>query len=75
MGPEGLEVRVDDLAAQVIKGMAKSEVASMIAKKIVEEYGDSFIKEVVESITPEDVRKRVMWELTDRIIEKWRQDG
>ena len=31
MGPDGLEVRVDDLAAQVIKGMAKSEVASMIA--------------------------------------------
>lgn len=74
MGPEGLEVRLDDLAAQVIKGMAKNEVVGIIAKKVIEGYGDGLMEEVVKSITPEDVRKRVMWELTDRIIEKWRQD-
>ncbi len=75
MTPDGLEVRVDELAAQIIKGTAKREVASMVAKKIMEQYGDSFIREVAMSITQEEVRVLVLHELADRIIEKWRQDG
>ena len=72
---DGLEVRVDELAAQIIKSTAKREVASMVAKKIMEQYGDSFIREVAMSITQEEVRLLVLHELADRIIEKWRQDG
>ena len=72
---DGLEVRVDELAAQIIKSAAKREVASMVAKKIMEQYGDSFIREVAMSITQEEVRLLVLHELADRIIEKWRQDG
>ena len=75
MTPDGLEVRVDELAAQVIKGRAKSEVASMLAEKIVEKYGDDFKKEVAQSITFDEVRSRVLNEIVAEIVEKWRRDG
>lgn len=74
MTPDGLEVRVDDLAAQVIKGSAKNQAASMIAEKVIEKYGDDFKKEVAQSITFDEVRSRVLNEIVAEIVEKWRRD-
>lgn len=72
MTPDGLEVKLDELARLEISAMSKREAASVIAERIIKKYGDDLKKEVIKSITIEDVRSRVLDGIADEIIEKWR---
>lgn len=72
MTPGGLAVKLDEIARLEISAMSKREAASVIAEKIIEKYGDDLKKEVMESITIEDVRHRVLDGIADEIIENWK---
>lgn len=75
MTPDGIEANLDELAAMQIKSSSKNTAAHIIAEKIVEKYGEDFIKEVMDGITVEEVRDRVLYKITDDIVENWRQNG
>lgn len=72
MIPDGLEVNFNELATMEIKSRAKSEIADMVANKAIERISNDFIERIVESITPEEVRRQVLYQIVDEIIENWR---
>lgn len=82
MAPDGLEVTLDEFAAQVIKSMAKREIIDMIAQKFFDEQGKDFVgqiqidaEELKDKIHLEarEVKERVMDSLVEEIIDDWRR--
>lgn len=68
----GIEVRIDELAAMAIKNRARIKVERAIADKIMKKHGHRFAKEVAQSITLQEMRQIVMEKMAEKIIEEWR---
>lgn len=65
-------MKEQDLETMIIKGMAKDDAARMIAEKICEIHGEKLVKEISESITPSEIKEKVMDMLAERIIAEWK---
>ena len=74
------DIELDDLQADILNGnltnWVRDKAVGMIAKKIVDEYFRQYGQEVCFGQSfRDDVRKRVLDTIADRIIDEWKDSN